>query len=111
MFPAVFRAFIEVFLEELMRCPETADNEKEIARPIEKRWDFQLVLGTLMGNVCASENPAGAHLLYNNYNGYFSSILLGLVYAEYRFLWVDVCTNGASSDAQIFKDCELAILN
>lgn len=33
--------------------------------------------------------------------------MLALVDAEYKFLWVDVGTNGAASDAQIFNDCEL----
>ena len=37
-----------------------------------------------------------------HYKGLFSLILLVLVVAEYRFLWVDVGSSGASSDAQIF---------
>jgi hypothetical protein len=32
---------------------------------------------------------------------------MALVDAEYRFLWVDVGSNGAASDAQIFNSCDL----
>ncbi len=34
-------------------------------------------------------------------------MLLGLVDADYKFIWADVGSNGAASDAQIFTDSEL----
>ena len=39
---------------------------------------------------------------YKGYKGYFSLVLLALVDAEYKFLWVNVGSSGSSSDAQIF---------
>ena len=39
---------------------------------------------------------------YYNYRGFFSLVLLSLVDAAYRFLWVDVGSSGSSSDAHIF---------
>ena len=38
-----------------------------------------------------------------NYKGYFSLILLTLVDADYKFLWVNVGASRSSSDAQIFN--------
>ena len=34
-------------------------------------------------------------------------MLLGLVHADYKFLWVDIGANGSASDAQLFNSCRL----
>ena len=44
---------------------------------------------------------------YNHYKGYFSLVLLALVDAEYKFLWVNVGASGSSSDALIFNCSKL----
>ena len=44
---------------------------------------------------------------YFNYKGYFSQVLLALVDADYKFLWVNVGASGSSSDAQIFNRSKL----
>ena len=57
----------------------------------------------------AIRRPKNGGSLYYNYKGFHSIILLALVDANYKFLWVDVGTNGSSSDAQIFNDCDLCL--
>ncbi len=44
---------------------------------------------------------------YFNYKNFHSIVLMALVDGDYKFIWVDVGSNGPSSDAQIFEDCEL----
>ena len=44
---------------------------------------------------------------YFNYKGYFSQVLLALVDADYKFLWVNVGASGSLSDAQIFNRSKL----
>ena len=44
---------------------------------------------------------------YFSYKGYFSLVLLALVDADYKFLWVNVGSSGSSSDAQIFNHSQL----
>ena len=39
--------------------------------------------------------------------GFFSIILLGLVDAEYKFIWVDVGANGSTSDCAVFNNSKL----
>ena len=51
-------------------------------------------------------NLNGGSLCYN-YMGFHSVILLALVDYKYKFQWVDVGTNGSSSDTEIFNDCDL----
>ena len=66
-------------------------------------WNFPHALGALDGKHIAIKAPAKSGSLYHNYKGFFSIILLGLVDAEYQFLWVDVGTHGSTSDASIFN--------
>ena len=51
--------------------------------------------------------PKNGGSLYNNFKGFHSIILLTFKDAKYKFLWVDVGTNGSSSDAKIFIECYL----
>ena len=53
--------------------------------------------------------PKNGGSLYFNCKGFHSIIFLALVDAKYKFLWVDVGTNGSSSDAQIFNDCDFSL--
>ena len=45
--------------------------------------------------------------VYFNYKGYFSLVLLALLDADYKFLWVNAGASGSSSDAQIFNHSKL----
>ena len=45
--------------------------------------------------------------MYHNCKGFFSIILLGLVDAEHKFIWVDVGANGSISDSAVFNNSEL----
>ena len=46
--------------------------------------------------------------MYYNYMDYHSIILLALVDAKYRFMFVDVGANGRAGDAGVFRDSTLA---
>ena len=60
-----------------------------------------------MENTLLSRNPKKSGSEYFNYKGYFSLVLLALVDADYKFLWVNMGASGSSSDAQIFNRCKL----
>ena len=64
-----------------------------------------------MGKHVAIRCPKNGGSLHYNYNGFHFIIFLALVDVKYKFLWVDVGTNGSSSDAQIFNDCDLCVGN
>ena len=49
------------------------------------------------------KNPKKTGSDYYNYKGFSSLVLLALVDAEYRFLWIVYGSSGSSSDAKIFN--------
>jgi hypothetical protein len=44
---------------------------------------------------------------FRNYKNSFSIVLLGAADADYRFLYVDIGTEGGSNDAGIYNRCSL----
>jgi hypothetical protein len=60
-------------------------------------------LGALDGKHIRIKYPAHGGSHYYNYKGYYLVVLLALVDADYKFLWVDAGCHGSNSDAQIFN--------
>ncbi|KAJ4934775.1 hypothetical protein JOQ06_007557 [Pogonophryne albipinna] len=62
---------------------------------------------------CSGWQACGGHLSleycseYRNYKGFFSIVLMALVDADYKFLWIDVGSDGSSNDASIYNGSEL----
>ena len=109
--PVIVRQTCEAILTEygdkVLQCPHTSDALKQVAAKFSSRWNFHHTLGAIDGKHVAIGCLKNGGLLYYNYKGFHSIKLLALVDAKYKFLWVDVGTNGSSSDAQIFNDCDL----
>ena len=68
------------------------------------RWN---VPHALDGKHITMKKPKKSGSDYYNYKGFFSLLLLALLDAEYRFLWVNVGSRGFSSVAQIFNRSDL----
>ena len=64
-------------------------------------------VGALDGKHIVVKKPKKSGSEYIKYKGYFSVVLLALVNADYKFLWVNVGASGSSSDAQIFNRSKL----
>lgn len=103
----VCRAIILEYAVEVIQCPTTEQEWRDIAELFERRWNFPHALGALDGKHVAMRQPRGGGSRYYNYKGYHSIILMALVDADYKFLWVDVGTAGSTSDCAIFNNTEL----
>ena len=103
----VAQAIIDEFGEEVLMPPLTEEGWLQVAEKFSTRWNFHHTLGALDGKHVAIKRPSNSGSLYYNYKGFFSIVMLALVDANYKFMWVDVGTNGSSSDSQIFNSCDL----
>ena len=101
--PEVCHAIFMEYQDEVWVTPSTEDGWRDVADDFERKWNFPHCCGALDGKHIAIQKPAKSGTLYHNYKGFFSIVILALVDASYKFLWVNVGSNGASSDAGIFN--------
>ena len=102
----VSEAIIEEFADEVMKTPDSPEEWKKLADQFEERWNVPHAIGAIDGKHVAIRKPANSGSLYHNYKGFFSIVLMAVVDADYKFLWVEAGGVGSSSDAQIFGDCD-----
>ena len=72
-----------------------------------KQWNLPQWLGALDGKHILMQAPANSGSIYCNYKGTFSIVLLAVVDAEYKFMYVDVGCNGTVSDGGVFNRSNL----
>ena len=103
----VCQAIQDEYLDEMLRCPTTPDEWRQVADLYYQRWNFPNTLGSVDGKHVRIICPNNSGSVYYNYKHFYSILLFVLVDADYKFLWADVSGNGAASDAQIYNDSEL----
>ena len=86
-------------------------NSKEkwlsVAKEPEEKWQFPNCVGAIDGKHILLVNPFNSDSTYFAYKSFFSIVLLALVDADYRFLYVNVGCQGRISDDGVFKNSEL----
>jgi len=105
--PGVCAAIVAEYAEEVFSIPTTPEEWQPIADQFKERWNFPHALGALDGKHVAIRSPKNSGSLYYNYKGFFSIVLMALVDADYKFIWVEAGASGSASDAQLFQACEL----
>ena len=88
-------------------CPTDPEDCKKIKQRFRNRWNVPHAVGALDGKHVGIKKPKKSGSEYFNYKGYFSMVLLALVDADYKFLWVNAGPSGSSSDADIFNHSKL----
>ena len=87
--------------------PTTEQEWREIAENYAQRWNFPNCIGALNGKHILIKPPGESGSFYYNYKHTFSIVLLALVDADYKFIYVDIGTNGRVSDGGVFKQSTL----
>jgi hypothetical protein len=87
--------------------PRTEDEWKAVAQNFAQTWNFPKCCGAIDGKHVAIKQPPGSGSNYYNYKGFHSTVLLALVDADYKFMYLNVGTNGRANDAGIFKESSL----
>ena len=57
--PETCEAIAQEYLEEVLSCPRTSEQWKEVAALFEKRWNFSQTVGALDGKHIAIRCPPG----------------------------------------------------
>ena len=105
--PEVCQAIVAEFKDELIPCPTTEAEWRPLAEEFYRKWNVPHACGALDGKHVAIRRPPQSGTMYFNYKGFFSVVLMALVDANYRFLWIDCGGKGSMSDAQLFNASEL----
>lgn len=81
---------------------------EKIATKFYKLWNFPMCLGELDGKHIAFRPKKSDGLFYYNYKDFHSIVLLGLVDAEYNFIYVNAGCNGRISDGGVYTNSGLS---
>lgn len=105
--PEVCSAIYKVLQPEVLRFPSSESDWLEIARGFQVKWNFPHCLGGMDGKHVKIRAPTAAGSHYFNYKGDHSIVLLAIVDADLKFVYVDVGTNGRVGDAAIWNKTNL----
>ncbi|KAG8335894.1 hypothetical protein J6590_108755 [Homalodisca vitripennis] len=100
--PDVMKAIVTC-LKSFMEVPSTTREWENIQRSFNVKWNFPSCCGALDGKHVAIKRPPGSSSEFFNYKGGYSIILLALVDADYRFLYIDVGSNGRANDSSVYR--------
>lgn len=90
----VCETIIAEFAEDVLNLPTSPDEWRAAADLFNTRWQFPNAVGALDGKHIAIRKPKNAESMYFNYKKYHSIVLMALVDADYKFMWVNVGSPG-----------------
>lgn len=82
--------------------PISPDELKTKAEDFGRQWHFPNCVGAVDGKHVRIVSPGHSGSLYFNYKQFFSIVLLAVVDANYKFVFVDVGSYGKEGDSGIF---------
>ena len=94
-------------MNRILKVPQSQLEWKEITSDFAEHWTFSNCIGAMDGKHIAIRPPPNTGSYYFTYNGYFSIVLLAVVDADYKFIYIDVGCNGRISDGGVFKNSSL----
>lgn len=105
----VSAALLTVLKNDFLRFPTSEEEWRIVANEFGEKWNFYNCVGAMDGKHVKIEPPLKSGSLYYNYKGDFSIVLLAVVDANLRFIYIDVGTNGRLSDSGVWNKSTLKI--
>lgn len=105
--PEVCEALYTALKAEYLKLPTTQDEWQEVASNFNSAWNFPNCIGALDGKRFLVIKPSNTGAEYYDYKSHHSIIMLALVDAAYKFLYIDVGSQGRASDAGVWDKCTL----
>ena len=90
---------------DYIKMPSTNEEWEKIAERFEKRWNFPHCVGVIDGIRVVMRCHKKSGSLNFNYKGTFSVVLMAVVDTDYKFICINVGSEGRHSDGGIFTAC------
>lgn len=87
----------------MFQVPSAESDWERIANEFYEKCDFPNCIGALDGKHIIMKTPANTGSEYFNYKGLFSTVLMALSDAKYKFSYIDVGQSGHNSDGGVFN--------
>jgi hypothetical protein len=94
-------------MKTFFQMPSNEQEWQKVAEEFERKWNLPHCLGAMDGKHVVFRSPLRLGLYFYNYKGTYSLVLFALVDADYKFLMIDVGTNGRVGDGGVFRKSEL----
>ncbi|XP_015369313.1 PREDICTED: uncharacterized protein LOC107165542 [Diuraphis noxia] len=101
-------AIIQILEPRVITFPSTAEEWALVGHKFETLWNFPHCIGSLFGKHINFRPARKEGSKFRNYKGKDSIVLLALVDAEFRFLFVDIGMNGRMHDSAVFRESPLS---
>ncbi|XP_046863316.1 uncharacterized protein LOC124457069 [Xenia sp. Carnegie-2017] len=95
-------------LKDYIKVPTIEEDWRKVEQAFSERWNFPNCVGALNGKHILLKAPNNSGSFYFNYKNNFSIVLLALVDADYKFLYIDIGKNGRVSDGGVFRESSLS---
>ena len=90
--------------EQYMRPPRMSDDWKRITKDFENTWNLPHCIGAIAGKYVSIKSSLNSGLLYCNYKGLFSMVLMAICDDRYIFTLADICSFGSNNDSGVFRN-------
>lgn len=105
--PEVCSAIYGALKDEYLKTPTTTEEWQQVASQFYSSWNFPMCIGAMDGKRFLITKPPNTGSEYYDYKTHHSIIMLALVDADYKFMYVDVGAQGRASDASVWDRCNL----
>ncbi|XP_068240264.1 uncharacterized protein [Palaemon carinicauda] len=87
------------------KCPKTSEEWKTVAEVFTNKWNYHNFVGALDRKHVPIKKTKKGGSLYHNYKKFPNIIIMAVVDAKYKFMYVDVGAEGGAVDGGTWSKC------